>query len=354
MKMNSKKGIIYLVLTMVLILTLNACSKSDSNDTDKSEQVVTNVPEEHNADAVTPLPTQTPKEKMVEIKVGEKLVLKDFADVSINKLEFLSYDPDKLEESEKEFFYDTYKESYDKGLAYFNITINCTNNKDNNLTTDDFMKKDEGGKAIPFGYLLYDNEYKYNVYSFGDTILPLASQDIIFFGDIPIDVTNTDKSIYFIFSYAETTYKIELSAEQSEKDTLQTDMDKQKVDKKVNDDVTVMFSDMKSLPKDLDNGKYSETVEFEITVTNNLEKDIKGIQGIVNVKDMFDVSIIMIQCDLTDTVKAGETIVTDSLGMEINQFKDDHMKLYTSDYDDLIFEYKVNKIVFTDGTSKGE
>ncbi len=148
--------------------------------------------------------------------------------------------------------------------------------------------------------------------------------------------------------------KTQLSTVQTERDTLQAKINK-KEDKKVeSDDVTVKFTNMKSSPADLDNWKYSETVEFEITETNNTDKDIKGIQGVVDIQDMFGSSIMMIQCDLTNTVKAGETIIDDSLGMEINQFMDDHVKLYTSDYDDLIFKYKVDKILFTDGTSKGE
>jgi len=40
------------------------------------------------------------------------------------------------------------------------------------------------------------------------------------------------------------------------------------------------------------------------------------------------------------------------LGFDINQFMDDHVKVYTTDFEDLIFVYTVNKIIFTDGTMK--
>ncbi len=45
-------------------------------------------------------------------------------------------------------------------------------------------------------------------------------------------------------------------------------------------------------------------------------------------------------------------MVNDDLSFEINEFIDEHMKLYTTAYEDLKSEYTVTQIVFTDGTVK--
>jgi len=100
-------------------------------------------------------------------------------------------------------------------------------------------------------------------------------------------------------------------------------------------------------------GDYSDYVGFVFTVTNNTEKSIKGVQGIATFKDIFGVEIIKIGVDFTgSTIESNQTSTIDDLSLDINQFMDDHMKLYNTAYDDLEFEYEVTSIVFTDGTSK--
>lgn len=94
-------------------------------------------------------------------------------------------------------------------------------------------------------------------------------------------------------------------------------------------------------------------VDFVFSVTNNTDKTIKGIQGSATFKDIFDIDIISMNCDFTgNSIDSGASITVDDLSFDCNQFMDDHMKLYTTAFDDLHFEYKVTAIVFTDGTTK--
>lgn len=119
------------------------------------------------------------------------------------------------------------------------------------------------------------------------------------------------------------------------------------------EEVVVKVIDKSNVPKDTDKWIFSDYVAFEIGITNNSDKDIKGIQGEIDIKDMFDVSFLTISCDLTgDTIVAGETSINNEMSLEINEFMNPHNKLYVSEYDDLIFEYKISKILFTDGTIK--
>lgn len=66
---------------------------------------------------------------------------------------------------------------------------------------------------------------------------------------------------------------------------------------------------------------------------------------------MFGENIIKVQCDLTgDTIKTGETFINKDMSMEINPYIDTNLKLYTTDFDDLIFDYIITKVMYTDGT----
>jgi hypothetical protein len=88
-------------------------------------------------------------------------------------------------------------------------------------------------------------------------------------------------------------------------------------------------------------------------VSNKTSKSIKGIQGVLTIKDLFGVKIISLNCDFTGQTIAGNSKVTyEGIGFDINQFKNDHVKVYNEDFEDLIFEYEVTKIVYSDGTNE--
>lgn len=117
--------------------------------------------------------------------------------------------------------------------------------------------------------------------------------------------------------------------------------------------VQVTVTNKVSLGENWDSGRYSPRVEFAFNVLNQADKDIKGIQGTLYVKDMFGVDIMSIECDFTGTtIPVDSSINVSDLGIDINQFMDAHTKLYNEKYENLIFEYEVSSIVYTDGTSE--
>lgn len=116
------------------------------------------------------------------------------------------------------------------------------------------------------------------------------------------------------------------------------------------DKVTIKLTKKGTKPKDSDNWQFSSYVTFEFNVQNNYEKEIKGIQGIAHFNDMFGKKIISIEADFTDSIRPNSSVIIDDLSLEVNEFKDDHMKLYSTEYNNLEFEYEISKIVFTDGT----
>lgn len=117
--------------------------------------------------------------------------------------------------------------------------------------------------------------------------------------------------------------------------------------------VVVKVVNKKNIPEDIYNGRYSPRVQLTIEVTNNSDKDIKGVSGVLRIKDLFGKDILASTCDFTgQIIKVGRTATYSDLGMDINEFMDDHVKFYNEDYSDLIFEYTVDTIVYNNGESE--
>ncbi len=120
-----------------------------------------------------------------------------------------------------------------------------------------------------------------------------------------------------------------------------------------NQKVTVNVTGKRSLEANYNVGRYSPRAEFTFEVFNKTEKDIKGVQGALTIKDLFGVDIMMSNLDFTGkTIPANGSVVFDTLGIDINQFLNEHVKVYNTNFEDLNFEYKVTSIVYSDGTSE--
>lgn len=132
--------------------------------------------------------------------------------------------------------------------------------------------------------------------------------------------------------------------------SLQTKIEAAEQEKEVQEgDITVILTN-----KTTSEGDYGQIyANFEFAVTNNLDKPIKGVQGIANFNDIFGASIVRLGGDFTGaTIEPGETRIFNDLSLDCNRFIPEQLKLYNTKYDDIKLNYEVKSIVFTDGTSK--
>ena len=114
--------------------------------------------------------------------------------------------------------------------------------------------------------------------------------------------------------------------------------------------VKVNVVDKKNIPEDIYAGRFSPRVQLIIEVSNNSDKDIKGVSGVLTIKDLFGKHIISLTCNFTGkNIAVGSTVTYSNLGMDINEFMSSHTKLYSEKYSDLIFEYEVDSIVYSNG-----
>ena len=116
--------------------------------------------------------------------------------------------------------------------------------------------------------------------------------------------------------------------------------------------IKVVCTDKGVIPKNTNKWIFSNYATFVFELTNNSDKAIKGVQGVLHIKDLFGSSIMDVRCNFTGhTIQPGETYTNDELSYDVNEFSSTDMKLYNEDYSDLNFEYEPTAIAFTDGTS---
>ena len=113
--------------------------------------------------------------------------------------------------------------------------------------------------------------------------------------------------------------------------------------------ITVTVIDKINFSADASEWRFSPRVEFVFEISNNGERDIKGIQGVLEIQDMFEERIMQLNVRFTQSpIPANSTITHDGIGIDINQFMDRDIRLYNSDFDTLIFIYTIDQIIYDD------
>ena len=90
-------------------------------------------------------------------------------------------------------------------------------------------------------------------------------------------------------------------------------------------------------------------VRLEIAYENKSDEDIAGVKGVLRLTDMFGDKIMNIRWSYDGGVRAKQTAVERGVGVDINQFMDDHMKLWTIDAEKLKATFEPTTIIFKNG-----
>ena len=71
----------------------------------------------------------------------------------------------------------------------------------------------------------------------------------------------------------------------------------------------------------------------------------------MHIKDMFGEEIMSLKWNVdSDPIPVNGYIEEHNFGVDVNQFMADHMKVYNTAYENLIFEYEILKVLFSDST----
>ncbi|MGO9264364.1 MAG: hypothetical protein ACLQBA_05665 [Candidatus Binataceae bacterium] len=114
--------------------------------------------------------------------------------------------------------------------------------------------------------------------------------------------------------------------------------------------VAVTAKDKRLLPKDPEAGRYSAEVELTLVGDNRSERKVRAYQGTLDVDDLLGNRVILISVESQTPVDSHRTQQFKRY-FEINQFEDAQTQFAAESFDNLVFKWRPEKIVFTDGTS---
>lgn len=118
-----------------------------------------------------------------------------------------------------------------------------------------------------------------------------------------------------------------------------------------NDSATVEVIEKNSLEPNYNAGRLLPRVEMTFKITNNTDKEIKGIQGELRIRDLFDEDISSVNANFTNNViPPGDSITISGMGFDINEAEPSDTIIFYTDLDHLKISYRIESIAFTDGT----
>lgn len=117
--------------------------------------------------------------------------------------------------------------------------------------------------------------------------------------------------------------------------------------------VKVVCTDKSVTPADYDKWIFNSYIDLSFEVTNNCDKDIKGVEGRLTTSDLFGNEIEKTNCNfIGETIEAGKMVFFEYMSLKVPMYPSEtDQKLMDTDYSDLKFSYEVSKIVFTDGST---
>lgn len=96
-------------------------------------------------------------------------------------------------------------------------------------------------------------------------------------------------------------------------------------------------------------GDSGDRIDFIFQFTNHLKKDIRAFTGGVVFKDLFERIILRMVITEEGGIRSGGTSQWRG-GMEFNQFEEAHKRLLNVGNNDLIVEFLLKQVIYTDGT----
>jgi len=117
--------------------------------------------------------------------------------------------------------------------------------------------------------------------------------------------------------------------------------------KEEHEDIIVTVLSKENVPQGYEDTIYTDMIRFAINIKNDSERDIEGVQGVLEITDTFGNKIAKFKCDLVESVvMAGKSFTNIDTALKINKSTNDHLKVYNSNYEDLAFHYKIQKVFF--------
>jgi hypothetical protein len=105
--------------------------------------------------------------------------------------------------------------------------------------------------------------------------------------------------------------------------------------------------DIKINSKDFIEGDFSSRITMDLEFTNKINRDIRGVEGLLTIYDIFDNEIKNVKVAYDQSIPKNSSKIWDT-GLDYNQFMDEDVKLKDTNLEDLNYKWDVSKVVYVD------
>lgn len=98
-------------------------------------------------------------------------------------------------------------------------------------------------------------------------------------------------------------------------------------------------------------GSYQDQITMSLKFTNTIDKEIRGVEGVLTFYDIFDNKISVIKVNYVKGIPANSSKIWEEK-IDYNQFIDEDVKLKNTELKDLKYKWEVSTVIYTDGSKE--
>lgn len=114
-------------------------------------------------------------------------------------------------------------------------------------------------------------------------------------------------------------------------------------------EVDISIEDKTFIEADIYSNRFSDEIGLDLQFTNNTDKEIVGVKGVLTIYNIFDEEVKAISVGYDDGLLPNESKIWESV-LEYNQFIDEDVALRNLDVENMKYTWSVDKVIYKNGS----
>jgi len=115
--------------------------------------------------------------------------------------------------------------------------------------------------------------------------------------------------------------------------------------------VSIRVTNKRFVPRDVRSGRFEEGIYWDAEYRSvGLAKPTRAIKGVVVFADIFGEPKMRISVTVNDSLSAAAPVRTTNVGIDYNQFMNEHQWLRSTDLTDMMIWFEIESVIYADGT----
>jgi len=117
--------------------------------------------------------------------------------------------------------------------------------------------------------------------------------------------------------------------------------------------IRVIVINKRHQPPNIDLGQYQDHIWFDCSYhPEGIARITRAVKGVLEFADLFGEVKFRIGLTLNEPLSPDQVFTQKGIGFEYNQFMSDHQWMLGTNIDDMKITFRVNKILYVDGTEE--